>query len=110
MTSREGGSGTEQEMLRVTTRDADIAGTRASLVETKEASDPRFGAAELMQRVNKLVVFDGRPLLQENLEEAAQLLDTANSIETTQDIIDVRAKVDYEIARIAREPNLHHDK
>lgn len=109
MTSQERGSGTEQEMLRTATRDADIAGTRASLVEIKSEGDPRFGAAELVQRIGKLVAFDGRPLLQENLEEAARLLDTANAIETTQDIIDLRAKVDYEIARIAREPHLHHD-
>jgi len=36
------------------------------------------------------------------------LLDSANAIETTQEIIDLRAKVDCEIERIAREKNIPH--
>jgi hypothetical protein len=109
MTSKEGESGMEQEMLRMATHDADIDGTRASLMEIKNEGDPKFGTAKIMERIGELVVFDGRPLLQENLEEAVRLLDTANAIETTREIVEMRAKVDYEILRISREPHVRHD-
>ena len=113
MTLNEGASNdralkTVEELVRNATRNADIEGTRRSLTEIVKKGDPRLGTYELLSQVKKLVIFDGRPLLQERLEEALLLLDSANAIETTQEIIDLRAKVDCEIERIAREKNIPH--
>ena len=89
--------------LRDTTHKADIVGTRMGLTDITAEGDPNSLATSYVKHAKELMRDDGTPVLQEHLEEALKLLSVASSLETTQEIIDLRAKVDYALLRIENE-------